>query len=57
MTFKDADILNDLIFDFYLLFDEIDNNGLIPLSAKCILLNKYLKAIKKEYSELNSSFL
>lgn len=48
------EILNDLVFDFYLLFDEIQNNGLIPTSSKILLLNYYLKIIKKEYGDINA---
>jgi len=49
MTFRDKDMLDELVFSFYMLLDEIQNNDLIPLSAKCIFLNNYLKIIKNEF--------
>lgn len=52
MKFRDDDILNDLIFDFYILFDNLQVDERIPLSAKCMLIHKYLKIIQKEYKEL-----
>ena len=52
MIFRDDDILDDLIFDFYMLLATIQVDERIPLSAKCILIHKYLKIIQKEYKEL-----
>lgn len=53
MTFKDKDMLDELVFSFYMLLDEIQNNDLIPLSAKCLLLSNYLKIIKIQFESMS----
>lgn len=52
MRLSDEDILDNLIYDFYLLFDILQVDERIPTSSKFILLSKCLKILQKEYKEL-----